>query len=641
LIEIIENQKTKNDKTMSELTDEQMMYLDVLKEGTTPFDRFVSRGDVEDPVDIPNPRREIDRVVMNAIKKTVADQTARFIPMLGGAGSGKTHAFWAFKDAEKKLFQPKTETSGEEEGKEEEQKPTGQPGWTIVYIPSPPSAVRMLFHIYTCLINENLNIIDLVSKTLVHKYGGDKKKFGIFGKADIEETISKATSDYPGVFADCVKTLITYGMISDEKDRKKIFAKRWLIGEAVDEEELEELKIQSVIENDDVCLAMIKLIAQNLNKVIVLFFDEFESPYRTHGPEAEVKFLETLKRIYNEVKNLIIVAAILKDIWPRVMDVADAPFKSRMEPEVELKPFSFGDVKLWFAKVQDHFWSINNLPPPTDPLFPLNDNVLKVIFDRTHGNPRETIKLTRVFIDKIIYGDLTLAEITDQQQPAEIAHIAESVPEVKPMSSAAKQKVENIIDTEGLIIDVNPSSVLGAAIKGIEEIAKRASAGSLKVQMGFKFFVGGKEKEIGALVEFGGQKIGIDLPAVKTFDRSGGVAAFYSAKRLVDGLTNNTYGKAILIMPESTSGEKTQYLFEHNPGLVAFKLNQKQAEDMIRGALLPGKNFTPETYLFFNQVTGQDVPVPDPAAAGGAEGKPAPDASESPASDQPEENPEN
>src|SRR5271157_316894 len=615
---------------MSELTDEQMMYLDVLKEGTTPFDRFVSRGDVEDPVDIPNPRREIDRAVMNAIKKTVADKTARFIPMLGGAGSGKTHAFWAFKDAEKMLSQPKTEAAGEEEG--EEEKGTGEPGWTIVYIPSPPSAVRILFHIYTCLINEIPDIIDKVSTILVHHYGGDKKKFGIFGKADIDETIAKATSDYPGVFADCVKTLITYGMSGD--DKKRAFAKRWLLGEAVDEEELEELKIQSVIENDDVCLAMMKLIAQNLNKVIVLFFDEFESPYRTHGAEAEIKFLETLKRIYNEVKNLVIIAAILKDIWPRVMDVADDPFKSRMEPEVELKPFSFGDVKLWFAKVQDHFWNITNLPPPSDPLFPLNENVLKIIFERTHGNPRETIKLTRVFIDKIIYGELNLAEITDQTQPssAEIAEIVQSIPEIKPMSSAAKQKVENIIDEEGLIIDVNPSSVLGAAIKGIEEIAKRASAGPLKVQMGFKFFIGGKEKEIGALVEFGDQKIGIDLPAVKTFDRSGGVAAYYSAKRLVDGLTNNTFAKAILIMPESTSGEKTQYLLEHNPTLVDFKLNQKQAEDMIRGALLPEKNFTPETYTFFNLVTGLEIPA-------ASEPAPSPETPEEQPSNQQEENP--
>nr|MDO8109562.1 hypothetical protein [Candidatus Sigynarchaeota archaeon] len=438
----------------------------------------------------------------------------------------------------------------------------------------------------------------------------------------------KATNDYPGVFADCVKTLITYGMISD--NTKRAFAKRWLLGEAIDEKELEELKIQSVIENDDVCLAMMKLIAQNLNKVIVLFFDEFESPYRTHGADAEVRFLETLKRIYNEVQNLVIVAAILKDIWSRVLEVADDPFKSRMEPEVELKPFSFGDVKLWFAKVQDHFWSINNLPAPADPLFPLNENVLKIIFERTHGNPRETIKLTRVFIDKIIYGDITLAEITETPQPAVIAQKMELPPEVKPVKTPAQQKVENIIDKEGLVIDVNPSSILGAVLKGIEEIAKKSgqAAGAMKVQMGFKFFIGGKEKEIGALVEFGGQKIGIDLPAVKTFDRSGGVAAFYSAKRLVEGLTNNTYNKAIIIMPESTSGEKTQYLFEHNPGLVDFKLNQKQAEDMIRRALLPDMDFSRETFVFFNMVTGLNVPVP---AAAPAETAPAAPGSEKPA----------
>ncbi|MEX2682903.1 MAG: hypothetical protein Q6373_015040 [Candidatus Sigynarchaeota archaeon] len=609
-----------------QLTDEQKeLYLDVLKEGVTAFDRFVSRGDVEDPVDIPNPRRDIDRAVMNSIKKCVADKTARFIPLLGAAGSGKTHAFWAFKDAEKKLLQG--------EGAEGAEKV--EPNWTVVYIPSPPTAVRILFHIYTCLINEIPDIIDKVAKALVHNYGGDKKKFGIFGKADLDEVIAQATNDYPGVFADCVKTLITYGMVSD--NTKRAFAKRWLLGEAVDEKELEELKIQSVIESDDVCLAMIKLISKYLNKVLVLYFDEFESPYRTHGPEAEVKFLETLKRLYNEVQNIVIIAAILKDIWPRVLEVADAPFKSRMEPEVELKPFTFGDVKLWFAKVQEHFWTLNNLDMPPDPLFPLNETVLKIIFDRTHGNPRETIKLTRVFIDKLVYGDLTLAEITEQTKPEAVPAKAEpavvtttplasltaakTVPAVPvatpPPSSAAAQRVEEIIDAEGLIVDVNPASVLGAVTKGIQKVAAKVgqSPDAIKSTLGYKFFVGGKEKEIGALIEFSGQKIGIDIPAVKTFDRSGGVAAFYSAKRLVDGLANNTYVRAIIIMPESTSGEKTQYLFEQNPGLLDFKLNQKQAEDLIRCAMLPDAEPTKETYIFFNKVTGLNIPVPEPAPA--------------------------
>lgn len=596
--------------------EERELYLDVLREGTTPFDRFVSRGDVEDPVDIPNPRREIDRTIMSAVRKTVNDKTARFIPLLGAAGSGKTHAFWAFKDMERRMLKEAQSTPDAGSG--------APPAvdWTTVYIPSPPTSVRMLFHMYTCIINEIPDTIDNVSKSLVRTYGGDKKKFGIFGKADIDEVIAKAAGDYPGVFADCVKTLITYGMSGDGS--KRAFAKRWLLGEVIEEEELEELKIQSVIEQDDVCLAMIKLIAQHLNKIMILYFDEFESPYRTYGPEAEVKFLETLKRIYNEVQNIVIVAAILKDIWPRILEVADAPFQSRMEPEVELKPFSFGDVKIWFAKSQEHFWEVNNLNPPVDPLFPLNEKVLKIIFDRTHGNPRETIKLTRVFIDKIVFGDLTLDEITEQTKPEAIASKADLAP-VMEEKTAATQKIEEIIDKEGLIIDVNPASVLGSAIKGLQQIGGKLSPPvEVKAEFEYKFFIGGKEKEIGALVDVNGEKVGLDVPSVKTFDRSGGVAAFYSAKRLVDGLTNNTFSKAFIIMPESTGGEKTQYLFEHNPGLRDCKLNQAQAEDLIRSALDPDTYPSAENYALFNAITGMAVEKPAPPAPATGEQQAAP-----------------
>jgi hypothetical protein len=615
-------------------SEEQDLYLEVLREGTTPFDRFVSRGDVEDPVDVPNPRRDIDRAVMNAIKRTQADKTARFIPILGVAGSGKTHAYWAYKDMERKL---QKQVGGSIDGRLEAENQSVPANWTIVYIPSPPTAVRMLFHIYTCIITEVPEIIDKVAKGLIKTYGGEKKRFS-FGKADIDEVIAKAASDYPGVFADCVKTLITVGMSSD--DTKRQYAKRWLLGEVMDEPELDELKIQSVIEQDDVCLAMIKLIADNLDKVMVLYFDEFESPYRTYGPEAEVKFLETIKRIYNEVKSVVIVAAILKDIWDRVLEVADEPFKSRMEPEVELNPFSFGDIKVWFGKSQEHFWEMNNLTPPMDPLFPLNENVLKVIYERTHGNPREIIKLTRVFIDKIINGDLKIEEITDESVP-EGAPAPASEAETPTggrlaLASPAAQTVENIIDKEGLIIDVNPASILGSMIKALEKIAKGflENPDSLKFTLDYKFFVGQKEKDIGALIELDEKKIGIDVPSVKTFDRSGGVAAFYSAKRLVDGITNNTFETGVIIMPESTSGEKTQYLFEHTPTLLPFKLNQKQAEELIHRALDPEKIPSKEAWLFFNIVTGKDVPLPpeletttEPPGAmqRPAESEPAPD----------------
>ncbi|MHA1679892.1 MAG: hypothetical protein ACTSUE_02720 [Promethearchaeota archaeon] len=593
--------------------DDKELYLDVLREGTTPFDRFVSRGDVEDFVDIPNPRREMDRIVMAAVKRTMNDKTARFLPVLGGAGSGKTHAFWALKDRERKL-ENKT--------------------WTTVYVPSPPSQYRILFHIYTCIIDEIPNIIDKVSNTLVEKFGGKKKKFGIFGKADIDEVIANAASQYPGVFADCIKALITYGMHGDKT--KRDFAKRWLLGEVIEEDELEDLGIQSVIERDDVCLAMIKLIAQNMyvegpglsrdgepqppaNKVLILYFDEFESPYRTHGKEAEIRFIETIKRMYNEVQNTVIVAAILKDIWERLLESADPPFKSRMEPEVELKPFSFGDVKLWFAKSMEKFWTDNNLVAPIDPLFPINENVLRIIFDRTNGNPRETIKLTRVFVDKIIFGDLTVEDITAETKPAEIES---KVPEVAPQVSAETvKKIEDIIDREGLIFDINPASIVGALMKGLQEIAliQKPELDSLNAKLEYTFFVGGKEKTIAGYYDDGENRVGIDVPSVKSFDRSGGVAAYYAAKRLVEGLTNNTFNKAIIIIPEATSGQKTQYLFENNPSLVPMKINQQQAEYLIQSALNPDMELSKEIYIFAKMVTGWDFEIPEPPPEDSAE----------------------
>ncbi|MBD3188810.1 hypothetical protein GF325_18420 [Candidatus Bathyarchaeota archaeon] len=586
--------------------DDKELYLDVLKEGTTPFDRFVSRGDVEDMVDIPNPRREMDRAVMSAIRSTENDKTARFIPVLGSAGSGKTHAFWALKDKETKL----------------ERK-----SWTVIYVPSPPAAVRILFHIYTCIIDEIPDIIDRVADTLVEKFGGKKKKFGFFGKADIDEVIAKAASEYPGVFADCIKAIITYGMHGDKT--KRDFAKRWLLGEAIEEEELEDLGIQSVIERDDVCLAMIKLISENLmvecdgeedkppeNKVMVLYFDEFESPYRTYGAEAEIRFIETLKRMYNEVQNIVIVAAILKDIWERLLEVADPPFRSRMEPEVELKPFSFGDVKLWFAKSMEQFWTDNNLVSPIDPIFPINEKVLRIIFNRTHGNPRETIKLTRVFVDKIIYGDLTLEEITDETKPSEIESKID-LPEItSKMQESTEKKIDDIIDREGLIFDINPASIVGAMMKGLQEIAlvQKPELDQLNVKLEFNYFVGGKEKSIAGYYEDGDLKVGIDVPSVKTFDRSGGVAAYYSAKRLVDGLTNNTFNKAVIIIPEATKGQKTQYLFENNEALVPFRINQQQAEYLIQTALNPDLELSKEIFEFARIVSGWDITIPEPPA---------------------------
>ncbi len=63
--------------------DEIEIYLDTLREGATPFDRFASRGDIQDPVDVPTPRKAIDNAVFRAIRQTKRDKSTRLIPILG------------------------------------------------------------------------------------------------------------------------------------------------------------------------------------------------------------------------------------------------------------------------------------------------------------------------------------------------------------------------------------------------------------------------------------------------------------------------------------------------------------------------------------------------------------------------------
>ncbi len=568
----------------SELSDdEKQMYLEVLQESPImPFSNFVSRGDIPDKVDIQRPRSYIDREVYRLVRQTHRDRSSRLIPILGSAGSGKTHAYHSFKDKERENRKKMEETEQIEEIEVSELEPVD---WTIVYVPSPPASIRVLLHVYTCIIEEvGPEILDMVSDKLVkEKWGG--KKGGIFQKPNIDEVIQKGIREFPGVFADCVKALVTYQLDKN----KKALAERWLLGEDLEPEELTELGISSVIEDDDICLAMIKIITDNLDRVLILYFDELESPYRMLGEAAERKFLEILKRLYNEVKGLVIVIAVLKEIWPRILEIADPPLRSRMEPEQELKPFSLNDLKIFFSKTMEVFWDENNLNPPLYPLFPLNEKLIEIIYEKTKGNPRNSIKLCRRFIDKIVMDEMTVdelleigAEIEATAKPP-ILEEEEIIDFSKPRKEIRK-KIEDILAEEEYYIDVNPQSVAGAALKTIIKIGEEKKK-EFKTQMEFKFLLGKRPQTLAAMIEAEGKKWGLEIPSIKTFDRSAGVAGYYAAKRLKDAITQSAIDSAILIVPKDTGGAKYEMILQNNPNIHRVEIDNTIGEDLIANAL--------------------------------------------------------
>lgn len=585
------------------------MYLDVLREAPIlPFSKFASRGDIPDKVDIARPRSHIDREVYRLVQQTHRDRSSRLIPILGSAGTGKTHAYHSFKDKEREN-KKKLESTDELEEVDAGKIATSA-DWTIVYVPSPPASIRVLLHVYTCIIEElGAGLLDIVSEKLMRKWGGIKK--GVFQKPKVEEVIQKGIREFPGVFADCVKALVTYQLDKN----KKALAERWLLGEDLEDEELNELGINSVVEDDDVCLALIKIITENLDKVLILYFDELESPFRMFGESAERKFLEILKRLYNEVKGLVITIAVLKEIWPRIIEIADAPLRSRMEPEQELRPFSLNDLKIFFSKSMETFWEDNNLNPPLYPLFPLNEKLIELIFEKTQGNPRNSIKLCRRFIDKVVMEEMTVEQLLE----VGVDMVATATPKVeaeeeiidfsKPRE-VIKKTIEDILAEEEYSIDVNPQSIAGATLKCIDMVGEQKGK-KFKTQMEYKFKLGKRSQTLAAAIEAEGKKWGLEIPSIKTFDRSAGVAGYYAAKRLKDAITEKAIDSAILIVPENTSGQKFNLILKDIPNIHKVELNNEVGEKLIENALkYPTKEGWDICKIIFKDI-GEYQPLPD------------------------------
>ena len=558
------------------------MYISVLQEAPImPFSNFVSRGDIADPIDVARPRAYLDREVYRLVRQTARDKSARLIPILGSAGTGKTHAYHSFKDKEREIEKKLEQTKDVDEieiGKLEDF------NWSIVYIPSPPASIRVFLHVYTCIIEEmGAELLDIVSEKLVKKWGGEKK--GLFQKPKIEEVIQKGIREFPGVFADCVKALVTYQLDKN----KKGMAERWLLGESLDDEELSELGVNSILEDDDICLSLIKIITENLDRVLILYFDELESPYRMLGEVAERKFLEVLKRLYNEVKGLVIIIAVLKEIWPRIIEIADAPLRSRMEPEQELKPFSLNDLKIFFSKSMETFWDDNNLNPPLYPLFPLNEKLIELIYEKTRGNPRNSIKLCRRFIDKVVMEEMTVEEL--MEVGGEIVATArpqikveEEVIDFSKPREVIKKTIEDILAEEEYSIDVNPQSIAGATLKCIHMVGEEKEK-QFKTQMEFKFKLGKRFQTLAALIEAEGKKWGLEIPSIKTFDRSAGVAGYYAAKRLKDAIDQKAIDEALLIVPIGSKGVKFESILQNNAKIHKVELDNEVGEELIKNAL--------------------------------------------------------
>jgi hypothetical protein len=499
------------------------MYLDILREDP-PLKRFVSRGDMRDDIDIPNPHKNVDRAIFRVVRFTMKDTTPRFQPILGTAGIGKTHMYWVLKDQEDYFAAGR---------------------FLAVYVPSPPSPVRVPLHLHACIVDEaGEHLFEQAIDMLITKFGGLK---GVTHEVyDYTYALERLLVEYPGISADVVKALLRYRLDPASRD----LARRWLFGDTLNDDDLNRLGVRSILEEDDVTMATIKLLAEGSDVPLLLFIDEMEGPYNTYGEAGERHFLEVLKRIYNESKNVVIVASCLSEVWERIYNLVDGPTRSRMEAPAELAPFSREDVAAFVTETMARYWLLQNIESPPSPLFPFSESDIDAAFQHSGGNPREAIKHLIPRLDTILFD-----------RPVEV--VAEQDDYVVKLTAAV----------------VTDSIVRALTLAG----ASLGATASLKISS-----VEGQKPQA-TIVEISrgdvSRCIGIDVPNVKDWDRSGGVAAFYAGKRLATILDDGTVASSILAVPIATKGAKFDSLTgELGSRMLVLRMDSTTAKDLVQDA---------------------------------------------------------
>jgi len=468
--------------------------MDILREDP-PLTRYVSRGDMRDDIDVPEPHKDADRAVFRAVRFTMKDETPRFQPILGAVGTGKTHLFWVLEEQENYFAAGK---------------------FIAVYVPSPPSPVRIPLHIHACLVDEvGERIFEDAVDMLIMKFGGLK---GVTHEIyDYTYALERLIVDYPGISSDVVKVLLRYRLDPATQD----IARRWLLGDALGEAEIERLGVRTILEDDDVTLATLKLLTEGSEVPIVLFVDEMEGPFNTYGEDGERHFLEVLKRMYNESKNVVIIASCLLDVWDRIYKIADGPMRSRMEPPVELALFTRDDVAVFIKETIGKYWTQQNVDAPPDALFPFDESLIDEAFTQSKGVPREAIKFLISRLDTILF-DKPVVEA--EPQPDYV---------IKLTSTVVTNSIIEALAIAGASMDVE------VKLQIIEESKKKQNS------------------SVVLLTKNGvTHQVGVDVPNAKDWNRSGGVAAFYAGKRLKTILDDGSVQTSIIAIPAATKGAK-------------------------------------------------------------------------------------
>jgi len=255
----------------------------------------------------------------------------------------------------------------------------------ILYIPLCPIDENILYHIYSCFIED----------------------FGL----EILEMVSPNSSSLRRSKA--IRALREY-----QKDSgKKELLRRWFLDNLTSEEELT-LGIRTKVRNDENSLEMIKCISDSFEDPVLLFFEDIELIRQKYveeygerlGIKAETAFLNTFYSFFTEIRNVLIIIPCNKGLWNELLEFSNVNLRSVLELS-KIEFFDLEGLKRKITKVMDFYWHQNRIRPPENAFFPLNEDLLESFLEKSHGNLKKFFVLWIKSIEEILVGKKIPAEI--------------------------------------------------------------------------------------------------------------------------------------------------------------------------------------------------------------------------------------
>ncbi|MFX1572680.1 MAG: hypothetical protein ACFFB0_08025 [Promethearchaeota archaeon] len=399
--------------------------LSLLKFTASPFKKFVSTSEIEEDLGVVPSREKFLESIVNEI-----EENENFIlPVIGNVGSGKTHLYWALKH---RLYY-----------------------YNIIYISLETVYKKFYYKLYSEFI-ENMGIEPLrnITKQLCNEWGASERSFGFFHLGDIDKirkvALEKCAQKFDDVDAlkDAINAITTH-QIDPYKKRE---AESWLIGELMDFRDLSRLNLTNDLRKTKNAFTMLKILIENSKIKSVLFLDDVEKitsirkqAYETTEEAEEIEEFFDPRWLYGSTKTsekssagkiLDRIVELQKIKGLRIIITLKSieffrEFKKEIEKEnkdlipllkepVFLLDFTESDIFQFYKRNLDFFFASINyndyFEDFSDSYYPLTENILKYIFKKANGNPREIIKLLIEIFNEIVLSDEKLENILSNYQ---------------------------------------------------------------------------------------------------------------------------------------------------------------------------------------------------------------------------------